>query len=188
MAGAITDRDRDHHLAGRSPDRSPSTRCTGRRGGQLGETTGTSFTVRNLEPGRRYTVNVVARDNAGRASWASLPLTFTTTSPAEAGCTVKLPGHQRLGQRFRRVDRHHEQHAAGAVNGWTLAFTWPTTWQSVSSGWSATWEQTGTKVRVTSDGVLAAGGTATIGFVGSYSGPNVLPGAFTLNGTVCSTS
>nr|BFE76204.1 hypothetical protein GCM10020092_095050 [Actinoplanes digitatis] len=42
---------------------------------------------------------------------------------------------------------------------------------------------------MTSDGVLAAGGgTTTVGFVGAYSGPNVLPGVFTLNGTVCSTA
>jgi hypothetical protein len=58
----------------------------------------------------------------------------------------------------------------------------------VSSGWNATWDQAGTKVRVTSDGTLAAGGgTTTVGFVGAYSGPNVLPTAFTLNGTVCAT-
>ena len=156
-------------------------------GGQLGETTGTSFTIRNLEPGRRYTVNVVARDSSGRASWSSLPLTFTTASPAGASCTVKLRDTNDWGNGFvGSVDITNN--AAAPVNGWTLAFAWPTTWQSVSSGWSATWEQTGTKVRVTSDGVIAAGGTATIGFVGSYSGPNVLPGTFTLNGTVCSTS
>jgi hypothetical protein len=56
----------------------------------------------------------------------------------------------------------------------------------VSSGWNATWQQTGTTVRVTSDSTLAArGGTTSVGFVAAYSGPNVMPGAFTLNGTVC---
>jgi hypothetical protein len=75
---------------------------------------------------------------------------------------------------------------AAAVNGWTLTFAWPTKWQSLSSGWNATWEQTGATVRVTSDGSLAAaGGSTNVGFVGSYSGPNVLPSKFTLNGTVC---
>ena len=66
-----------------------------------------------------------------------------------------------------------------------LAFTWPTTWQTVSSGWSATWTQSARAVRVTSDAALAPGATTTVGFVASYSGPNVLPAAFTLNGTVC---
>jgi hypothetical protein len=154
---------------------------------QLGETTGTSFTVRNLEPGRRYTVNVVARDAAGNASAASLPLTFTTTSPAAATCTVRLTDTSDWGNGFvGSIDITNN--AAAAVNGWTLAFTWPTGWQSMSSGWNATWEQTGTTVRVTSDGTLAAGGgTTNIGFVGSYGGPNVLPGVFTLNGTICLT-
>jgi hypothetical protein len=156
--------------------------------GQLGETSGTSFTVRNLEPGRRYTVNVVARDNAGRTSWSSLPLTFTTGGPAESACSVRLRDTNDWGNGFvGSVDITNN--SARPVNGWTLIFNWPTTWQSVSSGWSATWEQTGTKVRVTGDGTIAAdGGTANIGFVGAYGGPNVLPSAFTLNGVVCSTS
>jgi cellulose binding protein with CBM2 domain/fibronectin type III domain protein len=155
---------------------------------QLGETTGTSFTVRNLEPGRRYTVNVLARDTAGGLSASSLPLTFTTTSPARASCTVRLRDTNDWGNGFvGSVDITNN--GGTAVSGWTLAFTWPTTWQSVSSGWNATWEQTGTRVRVTSDSALAAGGgTTTVGFVGAYGGPNVLPGAFTLNGTVCSTA
>jgi len=159
----------------------------GGAGEQLGETTGTSFTVRNLEPGHRYTVNVVARDSAGGASWSSPPLTFTTATPAGASCSVHLADTSDWGNGFvGSIDITNN--AAAPVSGWTLAFTWPTTWQSVSSGWNAIWEQTGTTVRVTSDGALAAGGTTTVGFVGSYSGPNVLPGVFTLNGTVCTTT
>ncbi|WP_433319407.1 cellulose binding domain-containing protein [Micromonospora chersina] len=78
-----------------------------------------------------------------------------------------------------------------AIDGWTLTWTWPTGWQQVSSGWSANWSQVGTEVRVTStpdNRRLAAGdGSTSAGFVGAYSGPNVLPGAFRLNGTVCTT-
>lgn len=60
----------------------------------------------------------------------------------------------------------------------------------MSSGWSATWEQVGTAVRVTptdDNRQIAAGGSVSAGFVGAYGGPNVLPTAFTLNGTVCAT-
>ena len=103
---------------------------------------------------------------------------------------MTLDRRQRLGQRVRRLGRHHQQRGAAAVDGWTLTFTWPTAWQSVNSGWSATWTQTGTTVTGDQrDGTLAAGGgTTTVGFVGAYSGPNVLPGVFTLNGTVCTTA
>ncbi|WP_250034167.1 cellulose binding domain-containing protein [Paractinoplanes maris] len=152
----------------------------------LGETTGTSLTVRNLEPGRRYTVNVVARDNAGRQSPPSPPLTFTTGTPADAACTVKFRDTNDWGNGFvGSIDITNNR--ASAVTGWTLTYTWPTAWQSVSSGWSATWEQTGRTVRVTNDGSLAAGATTSVGFVGSYSGPNAFPQVFTLNGTTCTT-
>ncbi|MEU4625041.1 cellulose binding domain-containing protein [Actinoplanes sp. NPDC023801] len=151
---------------------------------QLGETTGTSLTVGNLEPGRRYTVNVVARDGAGRRSAASPPLTFTTGSPANATCTVKFRDVNDWGNGYvGAIDI--TSNATAPVNGWTLTFTWPTGWQSVSSGWSATWNQSGRTVRVTSDGILAPGATTSVGFVGNYSGPNVLPAVFDLNGTVC---
>ncbi|WP_203843821.1 cellulose binding domain-containing protein [Winogradskya humida] len=153
---------------------------------QLGETTGTSITVRNLEPGRRYTINVLARDTAGGLSRASLPLTFTTTSPAVAPCSVRLRDTNDWGNGFVG-DLEITNNGTAPVNGWTLTFTWPTHWQTVGSGWNATWEQTGTTVRVTSDGTLAPGASTTAGFVGAYSGPNVLPGIFTLNGNVCTT-
>ncbi|GIE36554.1 alpha-L-arabinofuranosidase [Actinoplanes italicus] len=151
---------------------------------QLGETTGTSLTVGNLDPGRRYTVNVVARDGSGRVSPASPPLTFTTGTPGSSTCTVKFRDVNDWGNGYvGAVDV--TSNAAAPVNGWTLTFTWPTGWQSVSSGWSATWNQSGRTVKVTSDGVLAPGATASVGFVGNYSGPNVLPAVFDLNGAVC---
>ncbi|MEV4281825.1 cellulose binding domain-containing protein [Actinoplanes xinjiangensis] len=154
---------------------------------QLGETGGTSLTVGNLEPGRRYTVNVLARDGSGRLSQASPPLTFTTGTPANASCTVKFRDSNDWGNGYvGTIDVTNN--GTDPVNGWTLAFTWPTGWQSVSSGWSATWDQDGRTVRVTSDAALAAGATANVGFVGNYSGPNVLPTAFTLNGTVCTSA
>jgi Cellulose binding domain len=43
-----------------------------------------------------------------------------------------------------------------------------------------------TVTNTTDNGTLApGGGTTNVGFVGAYSGPNILPVAFTLNGTVC---
>ncbi|MBU2668248.1 cellulose binding domain-containing protein [Actinoplanes bogorensis] len=151
---------------------------------QLGETTSTSFTVRNLEPGRRYTVNVVARDGSGRASAASLPLTFVTGTPADAPCTVKFRDTNDWGNGYvGAIDITNK--TASPITGWTLTFAWPTTWQSLGSGWNAVWTADGRTVRVTGDSPLAPGATTNVGFVGNYSGPNVLPEAFTLNGNVC---
>ncbi|MFE0531567.1 cellulose binding domain-containing protein [Micromonospora parva] len=156
---------------------------------QLGETASTSFTVGNLVPGSRYTVNVLARDTAGRVSWASPPLTFATGSPAASACTVRFSTNNDWGNGYiGGVDITNN--GTKPISGWTLTWTWPTGWQQVGSGWSATWEQVGTAVRVTptdDNRQIAVGATVSAGFVGAYSGPNVLPTAFTLNGTVCAT-
>jgi hypothetical protein len=164
-------------------------RAHGTTSEQWGETTGTSFTIRNLTPSTRYTVNVVARDAAGRVSWASPPLTFRTTSPPTSACAVTYAETTNWGNGFvANVDVTNT--GADPVDAWTLTFAWPTTWQRVDSGWNATWTQSGTTVRavnVEGNRVLAPGATTSIGFVGSYQGPDVLPPAFTLNGTLCTT-
>ncbi|MFB9237983.1 cellulose binding domain-containing protein [Plantactinospora siamensis] len=157
---------------------------------QAGETSGGSFTIHNLNPGTRYTVNVLARDNAGRVSWSSPPVTFTTGSPAQSTCTVRFADTNDWGNGYiGAIDIVNN--GAEPINGWTLTFRWPTGWQQVSSGWNGTFAQTGRTVKITNTAdnrLLAAnGGSASAGFVGAYSGPNVLPTAFTLNGTVCST-
>ncbi|GGL09686.1 alpha-L-arabinofuranosidase [Sphaerisporangium melleum] len=156
---------------------------------QLGETTGTSFTVHNLRQGTGYTVNVIARDGAGRTSWASPPLTFTTGTPASSSCTVKLTDQTDWGSGY--VGSIEVTNNGAPLSGWTLDFAWPRPWQSLGSGWGATWTENGSKVKVVNDPAsptLATGATATVGYVGNYSGPNVLPAVFTLNGITCTTT
>ncbi|KAA2252240.1 alpha-L-arabinofuranosidase [Solihabitans fulvus] len=154
---------------------------------QWGETPGTSFTVGNLNPGSRYTVNVLARDTAGAVSWASPPLTITTGSPATSTCRIHLSSAGDWGSGFiGGIDITNT--GTAPLNGWTLAFTWPTGAQQVSSGWNATWVQNGATVTVTSTNdnrTIAPNATVNVGFVGNYGGPNILPTAFTLNGTLC---
>ncbi|MFL6124203.1 cellulose binding domain-containing protein [Actinophytocola sp.] len=154
---------------------------------QWGETTGQSFTVVNLKPATRYTVNVLARDNAGRVSWASPPLTFQTPSPATSACTVHFAETTDWGNGYvANVDVTNN--TTHPLDPWTLTFTWPTTWQRVDSGWNATWSQTGQTVTVAGTGPLPATTMTTVGFVGNYQGPNVQPTAFAVNGTLCSTT
>jgi hypothetical protein len=154
---------------------------------QWGETTGTSFTVGNLAPGTRYTVNVLARDGAGRVSWASAPLTFRTTAPPASACAVRFTETTNWGNGFV-ADIAITNTGSDPIGSWALTFGWPTTWQRLDSGWNATWSQEGRTVRAanTEDNrTLAPGATTTIGFVGSYQGPNVTPVLFALNGTLC---
>ena len=74
------------------------------------------------------------------------------------------------------------------ISSWNLGFTFPNSSQRVVQGWSAKWSQSGQNVTVTNEsynGSLASGGSATIGFNGSWSGSNPKPTSFTLNGVVC---
>lgn len=156
---------------------------------QWGETAGTSFTVHNLTPGTRYTANVIARDGAGRVSWASPPVTFRTGTPAVSDCAVTFTDVTNWGNGYvGNIDVTNT--GANPIDSWTLTFNWPTGWQQLNGGWNGTWTQTDATVRVSNadfNRTLQPGATASVGFVGAYQGPNVLPVLFTLNGKLCTT-
>lgn len=74
------------------------------------------------------------------------------------------------------------------VNDWKLTFSFPDSGQKVTSGWSATWTQTGSTVTATGmpwNKDLAPGQTLWIGFNGTHNGANPTPTTFQLNGTSC---
>ncbi|MEU8140843.1 glycoside hydrolase family 48 protein [Nonomuraea sp. NPDC048901] len=74
------------------------------------------------------------------------------------------------------------------INGWTLGFSFPTTTQKLSQGWSATWAQNNQAVTAKSldwNGNLATGASTNIGFNGTFTGSNPKPTAFTVNGVTC---
>jgi xyloglucan-specific exo-beta-1,4-glucanase len=78
-----------------------------------------------------------------------------------------------------------------AVNGWTLAFTFPAG-QRVTSGWEATWTQAPGSANVTAANLghnasIAPGGSVKIGFNGSWTGSNPPPATFTVNNNTCTT-
>ncbi|MEV8440662.1 cellulose binding domain-containing protein [Actinosynnema sp. NPDC051121] len=161
-------------------------RVVGTNTEQWGETTGTTFTAANLTPGTEYTVNLVARDNAGRVSWSSPPLTFTTRTPATSTCAVAYREATNWGNGFV-ADLEVTNTGTRPLAGWTLTYAWPTTWQQVSSGWNATWSQTGNQVTVANTATLEPGASTSAGFVGAYQGPNVRPVKYFLNGKLCTT-
>jgi endoglucanase len=77
------------------------------------------------------------------------------------------------------------------VTGWSLKFTMPDAGQKIVQGWNATWSQSGTAVtaaNVNWNRTLATGGSADLGFTGSFTGSNPKPTAFTLNGVACTGS
>ncbi|MBV9382659.1 MAG: cellulose binding domain-containing protein [Streptosporangiaceae bacterium] len=159
----------------------------------VGTSTSGSFTVHNLVPGTTYTFNVLATDQRGYLSPPSVPVTFTTGTPASSTCAVTYDVTQGWGSGFV-ANLSVTNTGTSAINGWTLAFTFPGSTESVSSSnWNANWSENGRSVLATNvswDGYLApnSGNTVSIGFVANQNGAYPSPAAFTLNGTVCTTT
>jgi cellulase/cellobiase CelA1 len=159
----------------------------------LGDSTSGSFTVNNLTPGTTYTLNVLATDQRGFLSLPSAPVTFTTGSPVTSTCAVSYAVTQGWSSGFV-VNVSITNTGPNAINGWTLAFSFPASTESVSSSnWNANWSENGQNVVATNvdwDGNLApnSGNSVSIGFVANQSGAYPSPAAVTLNGTVCNTT
>jgi cellulose binding protein with CBM2 domain/fibronectin type III domain protein len=156
----------------------------------LGESNSTSTTLSNLLPGTTYTVNVQATDQAGHLSLPSLPVTFTTGSPAHPACAVSYLVTQGWGSGFV-TNVSITNTSSSDINGWTLTFTFPSSTESFQSGWNGNWTTDGNDVHVTNldwDADLApnGGNTVDIGFVGANNGAYPSPATFRVNGSVCS--
>ena len=159
----------------------------------LGESTATSFTAQNLNPGTSYTLNVLATGQQGYLSMPSQPVTFITSTPQNSTCAVTYTLSTGWGNGFV-ANISITDTGPSPITGWTLAFRFPASTESVSgSTWNANYSEDGQNVVVTPvdwDGNLAANGgnTVSMGFVGNQSGANPPPASFTLNGTVCTTT
>jgi cellulose 1,4-beta-cellobiosidase len=73
------------------------------------------------------------------------------------------------------------------LTSWQLTYAFPGT-QQVSQGWNATWSQSGqnvTAASVSHNASQATGAQWSIGFNGTFSGSNVNPTSFSINGTPC---
>lgn len=76
------------------------------------------------------------------------------------------------------------------VSNWKLAFTLPSG-QQITNAWNANLAPSSGAVTAGNVGYnaeIAAGGQATFGFQGTYSGNFTKPAAFTLNGSACTTA
>ncbi|MEU4897938.1 cellulose binding domain-containing protein [Streptomyces sp. NPDC044780] len=75
-----------------------------------------------------------------------------------------------------------------ATSGWRVAWSYPSG-QQVTSAWNATVTRTGSQVTAANayNGTIGAGASVSFGLNGSWAGANTAPGAFTLNGTACTT-
>ncbi|MFC6082444.1 cellulose binding domain-containing protein [Sphaerisporangium aureirubrum] len=139
-----------------------------------------------------YTFQVVALDTAGNLSNASNAATYRTppASPTPTATPVICAVTYRTTNWAAGFtgDVTIRNTTSAAIDGWRLAFRFPTTSQRLTQGWSATWAQSGTDVSATNaawNRTIRPGQSLRIGFTGSHSGNNPSPTSFTLNGSAC---
>ncbi|MEU9830364.1 cellulose binding domain-containing protein [Streptosporangium sp. NPDC048047] len=115
---------------------------------------------------------------------------FAVATPAQAaaGCAVTYTTSDWDGGFTASIE---VRNLGDAIDGWTLGFAFPDPGQKVTSGWSATYSQSGQNVtakNVDYNGSIPTGGSVSLGFNGAFSGSNPKPAAFTLNGVTCTGS
>ena len=150
----------------------------------------TTFNQQGLAAATTY-YYVVTASNAGGESIASNQASAMTKSAGGPGgassCQVNYSVQTQWSNGFTGAITITNNGTA-AINGWTLAWTWPGN-QQITQSWSSNYTQNGTSVILTNasyNGQIAPGATVTgIGFNANFSGSNPTPASFTLNGSPC---
>ena len=136
----------------------------------------------NLSKLRRHVISVTAL-LIGVAGLGTVAL--ATPANAATGCSVAYAIQSDWGAGF--VVNITITNLGSPITAWTLGYSY-TGNQTLANGWNGNWSQSGKTITVTNasyNGSLATGGTAVPGAQFSYSGTNVAPTAFTLNGVPC---
>ncbi|WP_405475339.1 cellulase family glycosylhydrolase [Streptomyces canus] len=153
---------------------------------KVAASTANSVTVAGLTANTAYSFAVYARDAAGNRSARSATVSVTTSDTPAGSCSVgyRVVGEWQGGFQGEIAIRNT---GTSAVSGWKLAFTFANG-QTVSNMWGGTPAQSGGSVTVTPasyTNTIPAGGSVTVGFIGSRGATNTAPTAFTLNGAAC---
>ncbi len=115
------------------------------------------------------------------------PTPAPTATPGGAACAVTYAIQNDWGS-GATVNVTIRNNGTSAINGWTLAWTFPGN-QQITQMWGATYTQSGASVSARNmswnANIPANGGTVNFGFNLSYSGTNAKPTSFTLNGAAC---
>ncbi|KQX64066.1 MULTISPECIES: cellulase family glycosylhydrolase [unclassified Streptomyces] len=148
-----------------------------------------SATVTGLTANTAYTFAVYARDAAGNRSARSAAVNVTTGSAPAVACSV---GYRVVGEwpGGFQGDITLRNTGTTAISGWKLAFAFADG-QTVTNMWGGTATQSAGSVSVTPaayTSTVPAGGSVTVGFIGSKGATNTAPTAFTLNGGACATT
>ena len=130
-------------------------------------------------------VTVTVTDGTGAKGTASFTWTISSGSPPPAACHVTYTPNQWQGGFTANVTIANT--GSSAINGWTLTFTFPGD-QKITNAWNGVESQTGENVTITNESynaAIAAGGSTSLGFQGTWTSSDASPTSFSVNGTTC---
>jgi hypothetical protein len=146
--------------------------------------TATSYSATGLTGSKTYYYRVSAVNSGGESAdtnQASATTTGALSCDVTYSVTTQWPGG--FGGAFSIKNT-----GTAPITNWNLTWTWPGS-QTVTQAWNANYTQTGANVQFTYESynaTIAAGATLSgMGFNGTWSGSNVAPTAFYVNGTLC---
>jgi hypothetical protein len=119
------------------------------------------------------------------AAVAAATVSAVVAHAAAAGCAVTYTVSSQWAGGFTGDVK--ATNLGDPVTSWTIGWSFGAG-QQISSGWNATFTQSGaavTAASMTYNGNVATGGTAEIGFNGTWTSSNPAPTTFTLNGVTC---
>jgi poly(hydroxyalkanoate) depolymerase family esterase len=132
-------------------------------------------------------VTVTATDTTGATGSASF--TWTVGSGGGGGsCKVVYTTNSQWPGGFT-AQVVISNTGSSAISSWNLGFTFPGD-QKLTSDYNGTFSQSAEAVTLTNasyNGSIAAGGSVTVGFQGTWTNSDAAPTAFTLNGATCAT-
>ncbi len=148
----------------------------------------TSYQVTGLTASTTYYFTATAASSSG-ASAPSNQASATTSAPAttSSSCHVTYIDQNDWGVGFTGAITITNT-GTTQINSWTLTWAYSGN-QALNQSWNGNYTQNGKTVTITNaswNGAIAPGGNQSgIGFNASYSGTNVNPSTFYLNGVAC---
>jgi O-glycosyl hydrolase len=122
------------------------------------------------------------------ATATASPSSSPTGTTAGGGCQVQYSTTSQWAGGFT-ANVQITNTGSSPVNGWSLQFAFPGD-QKVTNTWNAVATQSGEAVTDTNESynaTIAAGGSTSFGFQGTWTNSDAAPTSFTLNGVACTT-
>ena len=134
-------------------------------------------------------VTVTATDSTGASGSAAFTWAISGGSPPPGGCRVAYATQSQWAGGFV-AQVTITNNGSAPTSGWTLGFAFPGD-QKITNAWNdGSYAQSGEGVTITNasyNATIAAGGSTTLGFQGTWTSSDAAPATFTLNGTTCTT-